>query len=217
MRPLKVVASLYNGFAAADDWAPALDGILAYWMLYLRDPDEFAVLQARSDLMTPIEGLPLERISDGAWWWYAASSPIYRLHEMHAIYFHRRFDDQHERFLPEDTKKIITKAGPYKAYRKSLLFRVTPKIEWHCVGDESEIRRLLAPCRHVGAKSSQGHGRVRSWEIEEGDEQTALFRRPLPEPYARRMGIDGAVMRWGIRPPARIAANQTLCVMPCAR
>jgi len=184
-------------------------------MLYLRDPDEFAVLKSRSDLMTPTEGLPLERISDGDWWWYAASSPIYRLHEMQAIYFHRRFDDQHERFLPAETKKIVTKAGPFKAYRKSLLFRVTPKIEWHCVGDEAEIRRLLAPCLHVGAKASQGHGRVKSWDVEEGAEKTALFRRPLPEAYARRMGIDGPVMRWGIRPPAHIPANQALCVMPC--
>ena len=123
MHPLKITARLYNGFAAADDWSPTLDGILAYWKLRLADPDGFLTTQGRSDLMDPADGLPLVKVDDGDLWWWACSSPIYALHQTHRAYFHRRFDDQHERFLPEGTKTVATAAGAYKAYRKSLLFR----------------------------------------------------------------------------------------------
>jgi CRISPR type IV-associated protein Csf3 len=215
MRPLKVTAQLYNGFAASDDWSPALDGILAYWKLRLADPDHFLTTQGRSDLMTPVDGLPLERIEDGDWWWYACSSPIYTLHEQHRRYFHRRFDDQQERFLPADVKSVLTSAGPYKNYRKSLMLRVTAAVVWHCIGDAEAIRALLNACHHIGSKPSQGYGRVKQWQIEEdGDESLALFHRPLPVDYARGRGIDGPVMRWGLRPPVRIAANLCECVMP---
>jgi hypothetical protein len=56
---------------------------------------------------------------------------------------------------------------------------------------------------------------VREWTVmDDGDENTALFHRPLPVDYARRVGVSGPVMRWGIRPPARIPENQAECVMP---
>lgn len=216
MRPLKVTANLCNGFVAMDNWSPMLDGILAYWKLRREDPDGFLTRQARSDLMVPVEGLPLKRIEQGDLWWWACSFPIYRLHQQHKTYFHRRFDDQYERFMPDGTKTVLTSAGPYKAYRKSLLFRVTQAVEWHCVGDEVTIRDLLRHCHHIGAKPSQGYGRVREWKIDPGDEKIALFCRPLPKAYAEKHRIDGPLMRWGIRPPGRIEANQTLCVMPDA-
>lgn len=216
MQPLKITARLYNGFAA-DDWSPTLDGILAYWQLRLADPDGFLTTQGRSDLMEPADGLPLEKIADGDLWWWACSSPLYALHQTHRTYFHRRFDDRHERFMPDGTKTVLTAAGPYKNYRKSLLFRVTDAVVWHCVGDEAALRDLLAHCHHIGAKPSQGYGRVREWRVEPGDLKAALYHRPLPVDYARLKGIEGPVMRWGIRPPARIAANQAECIMPpCA-
>lgn len=215
LKALKITAHLYNGFAASDNWSPALDGILAYWKLYLADPDYFLLTQGRSDLMTPVERLPLERIEDGDWWWYACSAPIYTLHQMQRIHFHRRFDDQHEQFLPEGTKSILTAAGPFKNYRKSIIFRVTDKIVWHVVGDRNEIQTLLNHCNHVGAKPAQGFGRVKRWEItDDADLQTALYQRPLPMGYAQVKGIKGAIMRWGIRPPARLPVNVTLCIMP---
>lgn len=215
MKPLKITAELYNGFAASDDWSPTLDGILAYWQLRLADPDEFLARQGRDDLMTPIDDLPLEKIGAADQWWWACSSPLYVLAQQHRTYYHRRFDDQHERFLPEGIKAVLTTAGPYKAYRKSLLFRVTREVSWHGVGDAERIRALLDHCHHIGSKPSQGYGRVKAWRIDDGDEAQALFQRPLPVDYARGRGIDGPVMRWGLRPPARLLANQCECVMPC--
>jgi len=214
LKPLKITAELYNGFVASDDWSPNLDGILAYWYLRQSDPDNFLTAQGRSDLMTPVDGLPLEKIGLGDLWWWACSSPIYVLHQQHRAYFHRRFDDHNERFLPDGTKTVLTAAGPYKCYRKSVLMRVTQSVSWHCVGDEDAIRALLDHCHHVGGKSSQGYGRVKGWTIGPGDESLALFHRPLPLDYARGRGITGPIMRWGIRPPARLPANQADCVMP---
>lgn len=214
MEPIKITAHLRNGFAAADEWSPSLDGILAYWKLYLADPEQFNITQGRSDLMEPVDGLPLEKITDGELWWWACSFPMYEVHHVQRNYFHRRFDDQHERFMPEGTRKVMTAAGPLKNYRKTVVFRLAPKIEWHCVGDGDAIMSLLSHCHHVGAKPSQGYGAVIQWEMSEGDERIALFHRPLPVEYAKRCGISGPVMEWGIRPPARIPANIALCVMP---
>lgn len=214
MTPMKITAELYNGFAASDDWSPNLDGILAYWKLRLADPDGFLTAQGRSDLMGPVDGLPLEKIGTGEMWWWACSSPLYELAQQHRAYFHRRFDAHQERFLPESTRTVMTLAGPYKAYRKSVMLRVTREVSWHCVGDKAEIRALLDHCHHIGGKASQGYGRVKGWRYEPGDENIALFHRPLPLDYARGRGITGPVMRWGLRPPARIPANNTECVMP---
>lgn len=216
MKPLNITAHLYNGFVASDAWSPTLDGILAYWQLRLADSDGFLTHQGRSDLMEPVDGLPLEKISDGGLWWWACSAPIYECAQQQRAYFHRRFDDQHERFLPEGTKSVLTAAGPYKCYRKSVMLRVTSAVSWQCVGDADRIQALLDHCHHIGGKSSQGYGRVKRWQMEPGDERLARLHRPLPVAYAQQQGIDGPVMRWGLRPPGRIAANQAECVMPCA-
>lgn len=213
--PLKVTAHLCAGFSSADDWSPALDGLLAYWLLRRADPDTFLEDQARSDRMVPVEGLPLQRVEWGGLAWWACSSPIYTQHEQYYRHYHRRFDDHYERFLPENTRTVLTSAGPYKAYRRALLQRVTNAVSWHCIGDEGEMRRLLTHCYHIGAKGGQGCGKVKRWDFEPGDAHLAMTHRPLPVAYARSQGITGPILRWGVRPPARIAANQTECVMPC--
>lgn len=214
MTALRVTAVLYNGFCAADDYSPALDGILGYWQLRLRDPDKFLTTQGRTDLMTPVDDLPLEKIRHGDLWWYATSTPRYDLSTAQWRYFHRRFDDQQERFLPDDIKTVLTTAGSYKSYRKSLLFRVTRAVVWNCIGDEAAIKGLLEHCHHIGSKPSQGYGRVREWRIEPGDPSIAKQDRPLPVAYAAEHGIEGPVMGWGLCPPVRLPANQALCVMP---
>lgn len=216
MQPLKITATLINGFTAADAWSPALDGILAYWKLRRENPEQFLVAQGINSIMEPVSGLPLDVVTfDNAAWWYACSSPQYELHASHRAYYHRRFDDQHERFLPESTNTVLTAAGPYKNYRKMTMLFVTKEIIWHCLGDKDAIRDLLRDCHHVGAKTAQGYGRVKEWIVEEtGDKNQALFSRPLPVEYAALHEVAGITMRWGVRPPVRIPTNQCLCVMP---
>jgi hypothetical protein len=206
MTPIAITAELHNGFVSADPWSPAVDGILAYWLLRERlGADEFSIGQGHSHQMTPVEGLPLEVIRDG---------PLYGSAATVRKHIHRRFDQTAaEKYLPP-TRKVQTSAGAYKNARISLMHRITERVTWHVVGDRPEIERLLRRCTHIGAKCGAGFGRVRAWTYAEGDAELARHWRPLPSAHAEALGIDGPRMRWGIRPPGRIAANCCECVMP---
>jgi len=215
--PLKITAHLYNGFVSRFPWSPSIDGILA-WVERRAALGEEAFTAQQQDMsaQTPNENLPLEKIHDGELWWYACSNPIYETPFVSQRFVHKRFN------MPEaevftDIGKIETTKGPMKNYRILYEMRVTDHIDWHVMGDADAIRDLLRSVSAIGGKLGAGYGRVKSWTVtDDGDEHLALFHRPLPVDYARRVGASGPVMRWGIRPPARIPANQAECVMPCA-
>jgi CRISPR type IV-associated protein Csf3 len=216
MQAIKITAQLYNGFTSSDPWSPSIDGILAYWHMREKLGDEFELSCSSSAAMRPVDDLPLERIDHDGLWWYACSSPIYCVRASARKHIHRRFDDVHERHLDLQGKsgKILTAAGPFKNTRLAFLLRVTDRVEWHVVGDHDAIARLLHRCSHIGSRYGAGFGRVRDWTFEPGDRDIALRHRPVPLSYAEAHGIEGEMMRWGIRPPARIAACSAMCVMP---
>lgn len=214
--PLIVTAHLATAYSVADPWSPSLDGILAYWAL--RDQlgeEEFALgMTGHRPLVEP--DLPLVRETFDDDWWWQCSSPIVEVDGTFTRYVHRRFDD-HEAVnrVPETVRRVLTTGGPYKIYRTPHTMRVTDHVSWHAVGDVCAIQRLLQYCGNIGYGYTKGFGQVREWEISPGgDEYLARFHRPLPVAFATRQGIDGSVMRWGIRPPGRIPEHQTLCVMP---
>lgn len=219
MIPLRVVAHTPAGFAASDPWSPALDGILAYWrMKELLPADEFAAAAAGTISPVECEDLPLTRIEFRGDWWWAASSPIVASDRKHLAHYHKRFDAERaaDRVPAGRSGKVLVTAGPYKNYRNVDQIRLTPTVEWHCIGDPDEIRRLLRHCNHIGGGFARGRGRVMRWEITEdhADESLALRHRPVPVAYAARHGIDGARMEWGIRPSPRDPAHRMLCVVP---
>ena len=219
MTPLHVTAHLYSGFANTDPWSPSLDGILAYWYLKERtDPDLFAIGATTDAMLIPVEGLPLEVVRHGDWWWYAVSSPVYAPAATVRRHQHRRFDEQHERYLDLEGKsgKIQTASGSFKNYRRTIQQHITNQVDWYAVGDQAEVERLLRYATAVGYKTAAGYGRVRRWEVVELDDvdDRAYRHRPLPVGYAAEIAVTGQTMRWGIRPPGRIEANNTLCVMP---
>ena len=219
MTPLLVTAYTPSGFACSDPWSPSLDGLLAYWLLREQlGEEEFALgMSGQRPLVTPND-LPLELVRHDDQWWWACSSPIVERHGEFLHYYHRRFDAmQAERFLlTGKSGRILTRAGPYKAYRLVNRVVVTPQVQWHCIGDEVEIRRLLRLCRFIGAGSTRGLGMVMRWEIrsEGANERLARYGRPLPVDYAHEHDIDGPLLEWGIRPPGRLLENRCLCVMP---
>jgi len=225
VEPLIVTARLRNGFAASDSWSPALDAILGYWLLRERLGEAaFTAGAAYSAALGPVEGLPLERIDHGDWWWYACSSPIYTEAAQTLRYYHRRFDAQYsERHAAITRKRVEVKAGPYKASRLSEVVHTCPDVRWHVIGDAAEITRVLRRCTAIGARVGAGFGAVAEWEVSESGFTTddmaadlARRHRPVPVEYARQNGIVGPEMIWGLRPPARLRGNQTLCVMPDA-
>lgn len=216
LEPIEITAHLRTGFAAADPWSPAIDGILAYFAMRARlGPEAFAINQGHDYQMGPVTGLPLEVVEHGGWWWYAASSPRYELKAAARRPLHRRFDQAAaERHLPDGVKKVQTAAGAYKNARMHVEQRITDRVVWHVVGDGEAIAELLEGCTHVGAKCGAGFGRVRRWSFAPGDAAEARRHRPVPEDYAEAEGIEGEIMDWGIRPPVRIPMNRCLCVMP---
>lgn len=220
MDPLVVSIRLQNGYVAVDPWSPAIDGILAALMLQEQlGADEYALgMSGGAELIAP--DLPLEKQSDdtGNWWW-SCSAPVVDDAFQHEKWFHRRFDfalgiDR----VNEKTRRVQTQGGPFKAYRNRETI-IVPKdrlIRWHVIGDRGEIARLLRRCTYVGKGGARGHGVVFGIDVTPNGANKAWARnhRPLPVATAWERGIDGPVTTWGIRPPGRIPAHQTLCVMP---
>jgi CRISPR type IV-associated protein Csf3 len=219
MTSIAITAHLYSGFASSDPWSPSIDGIIGYW--WMREhlgPDLFAITQSKTHAMKPADQLPLKKIEYDGQWWYACSSPIYQNQATVHRHIHRRFDQPHaEKYLPDNIKKVVTKAGSYKNFRMIVQQHITDCVTWHVIGDRAEIERLLSRCSHIGAKVGAGFGRVRRWSYAEGDAEIAQYLRPLPVAYANEKVIDGDPMWWGLRPPARLPENCVECLMPRVR
>ncbi|KWT70746.1 hypothetical protein APY04_0807 [Hyphomicrobium sulfonivorans] len=221
MEPLIIRAELRHGYVSSDPWSPSIDGILAYVVMRERLGEEaFVTTAPKTSDLRPVEGLPLEEIRDGDVWWYACSSPAaVGKAAVRQVFFHRRFDDQAERFLPEKTGRVLTAAGPYKSSRLADMHTVCRALEWRAVGDRQDVERLLRSVTSVGGARGRGYGSVVAWDVQVGgddDARQARLCRPLPAGYAAKMGVDGDVMPWHVVPPARAPGARMECVMPNA-
>jgi CRISPR type IV-associated protein Csf3 len=215
MRALRIRAVMRNGIVARDPWSPSIDGIVASVVMRERlGEEEFTANAVRSADLAPVAGLPFEVVRSGDHWWYAVSSPV--LVDMAGRQrrpFHRRFDDQMERYLDPDVRRINTSAGAYKNARLYDTRVICRAIEWHAIGDADRLKAVLATVYQIGARRGVGYGEVAGWEItEDGCHETARHNRPLPESYAQSLGLHGPVIPWGLVPPARIGLVD--CVMP---
>jgi CRISPR type IV-associated protein Csf3 len=216
--PLIVTAYTPAGYTRSDPWSPSLDGILAYWAAReLLGDEEFALRSTGQMPLVEIE-LPLAREEWGDMWWWQCSSPVEGpLSQAFSRHTHRRFDDQHERYLDERVKKVLTAGGPYKVARIRTEVRLVPHVSWHVVGDADEIQRLVRRCSYIGRNATRGSGEVVAWEVRDGNDQTpamARFHRPIPVGFAEEHGVTGLVSRYGIRPPVWSPDHQTECVLP---
>ena len=213
LEPIVVTARLATGYVAADPWSPALDGILA-WAIMRRDhPEMLDVGVLDGD---PMEvDVPLERLGDGEDWYYACSMPLAPGAVEHVTWYHKRFDDQHERYLDAGKRrKINAKSGRYKSYRLPRIERVCREVHWHAVGDQAAVFELLALVRHIGKLRAQGMGRVMGWDVVPGGADDARLARELrPIPVDDPDG-ECLVMPWGLRPPGWWVGNHRWCRMP---
>jgi CRISPR type IV-associated protein Csf3 len=220
MQPLTITCHLMSGFCANDPYTPAIDGILGYALRKTQlDEEQFALDTARYYELPAVEGLPLavEHYQDD--WWYQCSLPIYKDQSVFNRHIHRRFNVVEAETIVPDAKVIQATKGPYKNGRFLLQQHIVDKVFWHVVGDAERIIALLnGHITHLGKRTAAGFGRIRRWDITaDGDEQAARFYRPLPVGFANAHEITGNTLQWGIRPPAKVTANQRLCVLPHAR
>jgi CRISPR type IV-associated protein Csf3 len=216
MQALKITAHLMSGFVANDAYSPSICGILGYALRREQlSCEQFALDVAHYSNLLAVEDLPLAIEKFNEDWWYQCSFPIYNEQAVFNRYIHRRFNSQEAENYAPDIKKVEATKGPYKNARLLLQQHITNKIEWHVIGNQAEITRLLNNITHIGKRVAGGFGRVRRWDVSKnGNDHLAQFHRALPKAFADQYGIAGDLMQWGIVPPAK--NNQRLCVMPCS-
>ena len=227
MDNLQVTAHMGCAIAVYDDYSPSLDALLEWLLLDSRgltqpNPTQGQVEDSRELVFSQ---LPLGRGDlEGEWYWQA-SSPCYHYQTEITDRFRKRWD-YHDRALNWGKRKakIDTSQGAEKNYDLPLYLRLTDSIHWFCVGDKAGIEELLRDCKGVGKKRSQGHGQVLRWDVKAVEPDWHLWRdgqlmRPMPYHllFSHSDILNGSntrLMQWGWRPPARLAFNQALCVMP---
>lgn len=219
VKNLKITAYLSSPFATYDDYSPSLDSLLEwFWLdahcLATPNPDPESLIQAP---------LPLSKGEIGGEWYWKVSSPCYRIEAEQTSNYRKRWEPAQDGFIDWGKRKakFSTSEGSEKNYDLPLYLRTTSAIAWYAVGDTCGVRELLAGCTGIGKKRSHGWGQVLRWEVQEVEQDWHLWgsnnqlMRPMPVRLIPPDRVDGAfVLQWGWRPPAWLAANQELCVMP---
>ncbi|MDZ7922739.1 MAG: hypothetical protein U5M23_01480 [Marinagarivorans sp.] len=217
MKNLIITAHTPAGFSAKFDWSISIDGILAYQVMRERlGDDEFYTTHGTPHMQKPVEGLPLDVDRQGGDWWYKCSRPFFETMAIHSTNHHRRFNSQEcELYVHGKIAAIQTTKGPYKNARIAIQRFITPSVNWHVIGDEEEISRLLKSVTHIGAQRRAGMGFVSRWEVDcGGDENIATNLRAMPISIAQGRGLDGVIMEWAIRPPSQVPENIRACIIP---
>lgn len=168
--PIRVTAHLSHGFAVAQPWGIALDGLLASQLW-----DDLATQQ--TDLPYPSEtadppdlDLPLGRCQprDGSPWHWAATccEPVGQ-HRTEVRYRHHQLDHNAVAALADHELPAAMPGdqGRYRSRRMPLIVTVCAAVTWSAVGDPTEVRRLLRPIASIGKKRSHGEGVVTHWDV----------------------------------------------------
>lgn len=216
MRPLRVTAFMSDGRVASSDGRFPLDSVLAYAWMAEHHPDRVWFNYAASDQsIDPDLSDALERRGEGEDWCWACSLGQYRRVQEFIEFIHKRTDQAAaERYIDFGKRrgKIDTSAGPYKNWRLPVIVQLIPSVEWYCVGDADEVRRLLRHITHIGGHRGKGYGLVREWTVEPWPEDWSVYgpegqlMRAVPDPAGTEM--------CGIRPPYWSMRNQRMCRVP---
>lgn len=223
MENLQVTAYLSNGIAVYDDWSPSLDNLLIDLLLKnqgVNTPDVNVLTPNKLNRLLR-NSLPLQINKEP--FFCHCSSPIYKYTiEDQSRYRKRWSPDQDGRINWGKRKaKFSTSEGPEKSYDLPLFIRLTPRIDWFCVGDKSGILDLLQYATGLGKKRSSGFGQVSEWVVTPIEEDWSIIKdgkltKPLPVDLAYELGVTTFhnMMIWGWRPPAWLERNKVMCMMP---
>lgn len=223
MENLQVTAYLSNGIAVYDDWSPSLDNLLIDLLLKnqgVNTPDVNVLTPNKLNRLLR-NSLPLQINKEP--FFCHCSSPIYKYTiEDQSRYRKRWSPDQDGRIDWGKRKaKFSTSEGPEKSYDLPLFIRITPRIDWFCVGDKSGVLELLQYATGLGKKRSLGFGQVAEWVVSPVEEDWSIIKegkltKPLPVDLAHELGVTSFhnMMIWGWRPPAWLERNKVMCMMP---
>ncbi|MBW2637897.1 MAG: hypothetical protein JRC86_10320 [Deltaproteobacteria bacterium] len=225
MQPMRIRAYLLDGRIAGTEPYFPLDSILAAEVIRRQYPEKFynPPPPGSKDGWIKLE-LPFERRGAGDKWYWACSFNQARPVREYVTYWHRRFDDNLERYIDFKGKrgKIAESSGRYRAYRTPLnILLFAAPLEWYAAGNIEAVWGLCEGVTAIGKKSAQGYGIVERWEVEPWPEDwsEAGPNRELMRAVPMEMGlppnVEKATMRlYGIRPPYWARENQVACFMP---
>jgi hypothetical protein len=184
MIPLQITAFLSSPLAIVDDYSPAIEGIIEYFVRQKEGKLHSTTSDASQDI--PVE-LPLLKHSIG---FYHASSPFYQYQQESTTRYRKRWDYQ-DRALDWGKKKAKTSSqtGQFKSCDLPIFYRNTSRVDWAVVGIESEIKQLLNQVTGIGKHRGKGFGQVYRWQISRLKTDYSLFNqqgqlmRPIPVAY----------------------------------
>lgn len=170
--PLQVTAHLAHGFAAAQPWGIALDGILAseLWSDHVASSEE-PIAWPSETANPPDLPLPLARCTLAAdprlWHWAATCCQPAGGHRTEIRYRHQQLDQNAVAALGRDPlpASLPTNQGRYRSRRMPLIVTVCATVTWSAIGDPDALRGLLLPINAIGKKRGHGEGTVTSWEV----------------------------------------------------
>lgn len=219
--PIKIVAELEDGRINSADGIIMLDAILYHAWFWAHAPH---VLEGRGGDSVPGDGyigLPLRQDSGNRWF---ASRAVYDQDGVTVEYWNKRpnfFSADAQRHLRTQTGVISSSVGLNRAYRMPQVIRHVRdgRLTFWAMGHADEVLALLRKIPAVGKKAAMGWGAVRSWSVEECDEDYSTYHPQYglmrPMPVQGHMGLDGyPVMEYGVRPPYWKDTNRMLCYVP---
>lgn len=223
MVPLEVTARL-SGPVCLPYGSPALDGILA-WAVTQRDGIEPA-LRVRD--MVPIE-VPIQREPQGRF--HLASCAQYEVECREGQWTNRRFPMEQAQMLAPVSystngktrlvTSILIAGGPSKSFRipREVLHLRADMMRWWCIGDKTEVERLLTYVLFIGKRRGVGLGEVADWTVRECEPWSGfpVVRggnplRPLPSDWP---GLVDPEMGYAcITYPYWLAEDEQICAVP---
>jgi hypothetical protein len=222
MNNLQVTAYLSSPMAVYDDWTPQLEGILIYQLLSnlgLAHPNpSIKQVQQNNDVIEAFT--PIQRHLSGL---YRCSNPVYFYKCEQQSRFRKRWTVDQDGHINWGKRRarFETSQGSEKSYDLPLFLRLTPRIDWFCVGNPEKIKSLLDGITGLGKKRGQGFGQVYQWEVVEIKEDWSLTRdgelmKPVPNHVFKELGIGKFynLMKWGWKPPIWLPENKDICFMP---
>lgn len=214
MTPLVVTARL-AGQIAMPDGPLALDGILA------------AAVAMRDGLPPPAPGailpidIPVLRAPSGRFHLASFAQFTWEIYERRFV--NRRFPTAEAQYLGgPKLKRINISTGPAKSYRipMEVGHLMGDQLTWWCIGDEVEVRALLALVSHLGKRRAVGLGRVCRWTVDRCETwdgfPVVANGKPLRTLPLDWPGLDGASQAYRtLTYPYWLRANEELCAVPC--
>ncbi len=220
--PLQITAVLRTA-VISDQWLP-LDGILFFQKTREDLGAQVMTMSGVSNLAEPkgktMKGgeLPIKTVNSKEWY-YRCSWAVWSSYVDGKDYWNKRYDNDLSDFVTFKGRGTVNnKEGAYRAYHQPVFYRSALWVRWFCVGDKTEITRLLSTCTNIGKKPAQGWGRVARWEVESIGDDWSIWKdgklmRGIPA-FDKSTDYAGNLALYGVRPSYWDRRNQIMVVLP---